>query len=181
MFTTFSMKFFCLSLVYIFSFAQLQAQIAPTKTGSLIIQSEAQHVLDFHNKIRKEVGSPPLEWSSELSAFAQEWANHLSANCKMEHRPENGKWMRKYGENIFWGMGREYSGVDASKSWFEEINNYKYEEINSSNWASTGHYTQMVWKKTTKIGMGIAKCPNGGIIIVANYDPPGNYMGEKPY
>jgi pathogenesis-related protein 1 len=39
----------------------------------------------------------------------------------------------------------------------------------------------MVWKETTHVGMGIAICKNGGMIIVANYNPAGNYIGEKPY
>jgi len=39
----------------------------------------------------------------------------------------------------------------------------------------------MFWRNTKKVGWGVAKCKNGSYIIVANYDPPGNYMGEKAY
>jgi hypothetical protein len=39
----------------------------------------------------------------------------------------------------------------------------------------------MVWKNTTHVGVGIGVCKSGEILIVANYNPPGNYMGEKPY
>ena len=51
----------------------------------------------------------------------------------------------------------------------------------------TGHFTQVVWKNTTKVGFGygIAKEKYQGwdmikTIVVANYGPPGNYMGDFP-
>jgi uncharacterized protein YkwD len=158
------------------------SQTVPGVTGSKISKSEAQLALDHHNKVRTDVGAPALQWSAELSKFAQEWADHLASdNCNMEHRPRSGQWTQKYGENIFWGSGSSYTPLDASKSWYDEIKDYTYGPVSGSNWYKTGHYTQMVWKNTTKVGIGVAKCSDGGIIIVANYDPPGNYMGEKPY
>ncbi|MEI6088085.1 MAG: CAP domain-containing protein [Bacteroidota bacterium] len=46
---------------------------------------------------------------------------------------------------------------------------------------TSGHYTQMVWKNTKEVGVGVSTCPNGAIIIVANYFPAGNYMRQFPY
>lgn len=157
------------------------AQVVPEITGSRISQQDAQNALDFHNKVRAEVGCPGLQWSSTLSAYAQEWADKLAKNCKIQHRPIGGIYGRKFGENIFWGGGKDFTGVDASEAWYGEIKQYKYSEINESNWQSTGHYTQMVWSGTTHVGFGVAKCRDGQTIIVANYDPPGNYLGIKPY
>jgi hypothetical protein len=34
---------------------------------------------------------------------------------------------------------------------------------------------------TNEMGLGIATCPTGGVIIVANYNPPGNFVGSYPY
>jgi hypothetical protein len=39
----------------------------------------------------------------------------------------------------------------------------------------------MVWKTTREVGVGVAYCQSGGIIIVASYYPTGNMMGEYPY
>ena len=48
-----------------------------------------------------------------------------------------------------------------------------------------GHYTQMVWKDTTAIGAGKAIIlegeQKGWLVVVCNYDPPGNIAGVKPY
>jgi pathogenesis-related protein 1 len=39
----------------------------------------------------------------------------------------------------------------------------------------------MIWHSTTELGMGQANCAGGGTVVVAEYNPPGNYIGEKPY
>lgn len=88
---------------------------------------------------------------------------------------------REFGENIFMASGSLGTPKEASKEWYNEIKKFKNVILNSSNWYETGHYTQMVWKSTKYVGMRISKCTNGNYIIVANYDPAGNYMGEKAY
>jgi len=166
--------------LYISSFHS-HAQEVPTHTGSAVLQKDAQEALDFHNKVRADVGSPPLQWSTQLARFAQSWASKLAMDCKMDHRPTKGAWAQKYGENIFWGAGEEYTVLHASESWYSEIKDYKYGPIAGKNWYKTGHYSQMVWKNTTHVGMGMAVCGNGTILIVANYNPSGNFIGEEPY
>lgn len=158
------------------------AQTVPSITGSKVTQMEAQTALDFHNKVRADVGTSPLQWSAELAKYAQAWADHLAEEgCDMQHRPYDGEWAQKYGENIFWGSASNFTVLNASESWYDEIKDYKHGVLNESNWYNTGHYTQMVWKNTTHVGIGISRCKDGGIIIVANYNPPGNYMGESAY
>jgi pathogenesis-related protein 1 len=159
----------------------LQAQVVPVVTGSSVMQQEAQVALDFHNRVRSEVGSPSLQWSAELAGYAQSWADHLAKGCKLEHRPNSGPWVQKHGENIFWGAGEDYTLLHASESWFSEIKMFKYGVLTERNWYKTGHYTQMVWRNTTYVGMAKAVCKDGAVLIVANYNPGGNYIGEKPY
>lgn len=155
--------------------------MVPSLSGSKLSQDEAQIALDFHNKVRNDVGSPPLQWSTELAGYAQSWANHLASACKPEHRPKSGPWAQKHGENIFWGGDEPYTALNASENWYSEIKEYKYGAVTNNNWYKTGHYTQMVWKTTTHVGIGKAVCKNGTILIVANYSPSGNYVGEWPY
>jgi len=158
----------------------LQEQTAevPPNTGSSVSQQEAKEALDFHNAKRRDVGAQPLQWSVDLAAGAQKWANHLAADrqCNLEHNAANSN-----GENLFGGSGSGYNALSASQAWYSEIKNFKYGVLTNANWQSAGHYTQMVWGNTTKVGMGRATCSSGAIVIVAEYNPPGNYIGQKPY
>jgi hypothetical protein len=156
--------------------------VVPPVTGSKVTTQQGQAALDFHNKVRKEVNVGNLEWSRELAAYAQLWATKLASDgCKLEHRPSTGKWARIYGENIYFGTAKSLTALDASKAWYGEIKDYNKEKLTMSNFAKVAHYTQMVWRSTTKVGIGQASCPSGATIIVANYSPMGNYMGQKPY
>ena len=172
--------FVCVSLLATWGYTY--GQSVPKETGSKATQAAAQEALDHHNQVRKDVGSPPLAWSPDLAAYAQAWADNLAnnKNCNMEHRPRSGEWTQKHGENIFWGSAN-FSLLSASESWYSEIKDYKHGPISDVNWPVAGHYTQMVWKNTTKLGIGIAHCSSGAVLIVANYDPSGNYWGEKAY
>ncbi len=62
-------------------------------------------------------------------------------------------------------------------SWYGEKAAYNFNEPGFSE--ATGHFTQLVWKGSKKLGCGIAFAnKNTTAIIVANYDPPGNFDGE---
>lgn len=153
--------------------------------GGNLSYEHALEALDFHNQVRAEVGVPPLDWSAELSIYAQDWADHLaySNNCQMEHRPIVSSEQSQIGENIYWGINPKNSNyaLEASELWYSEKESYKGEPVTAENLFSIGHYTQMVWKDTRQLGIGISVCPKGEIIVVANYSPIGNYYGQKPY
>lgn len=159
----------------------VKSQTVPLTTGSKVSQEDAQAALDFHNKVRRDVGVSPLKWDSDLANYAQEWAEYLAVNnnCQLMHREYDRT--KDLGENIFGGGGEEYNALDASQSWYSEINEYTFRVVTHQNYYNTGHYTQMIWKNTKNVGIGIAKCRDGSIIIVANYFPCGNVIGQKPY
>lgn len=156
----------------------------PNTTGSNITQQQALDVLNDHNRVRQEVGVQPLIWNSQLAAYAQQWADHLANNnnCKMKHRTNAGEAGKAYGENLFWGSSSTYyKPLDASTSWYSEKSLFKYQALSNNNWFKAGHYTQMVWRDTKEMGVGVAVCPNGGLIVVANYYPAGNVLTRYPY
>ena len=133
------MKFILLSFLLI-SIHSSYAQESILVTGSKISKPDAIALLAHHNKVRKDVGIQPLIWSSKLSAYAQEWADHLAKdyNCNMAHRKSPGQDGRTYGENIFWGSSAaEFKPVDASEDWYSEIKQYKYRELTEKNWDAT--------------------------------------------
>lgn len=137
-------------------------------------------ITDAHNKYRKKTGVPNLVWSPEIAAYAQKWAEYLKANnrCKMKHRSHAGKKEKPYGENLAWAGGKELGADEVVEMWYEEIKDYNY--ANNSCRAVCGHYTQVVWKTSRKVGCGMTRCGNEEV-WVCNYDPPGNWVGQKPY
>jgi pathogenesis-related protein 1 len=150
-------------------------------TGSALTIQEAQQLLQKHNKARADVGVQPLFWSKKLAAFAQEWANHLAAtSCRIEHRPQEGKWTQIYGENLFIGTSGYYNVTDAVTAWEDEKRQFRKGPLNPSGWYAAAHYTQIVWSNTRNVGCSKADC-TGSIIVVCNYDPPGNILGQPPF
>jgi pathogenesis-related protein 1 len=142
---------------------------------------EVRQLLAAHNTARAEVGTAPLVWSDGLARYAQEWADHLaSTRCGIEHRPSSGKWKREHGENLFMGTAGYYGVSDAVAAWEKEKSAYHGEAIDMSNFYSCGHYTQLIWGNTRSIGCAKAQC-GSNVIIVCNYDPPGNILGRRPH
>ena len=64
----------------------------------------------------------------------------------------------------------------AIDGWANEESDYDYEKRKFSN--EVGHFTQLVWKNTTSVGCGAADCGNNGWLLVCEYWPPGNVIGE---
>jgi pathogenesis-related protein 1 len=175
------LKIFLFSLLFCPTLSFTQSTI--DNTGSKISSKDAGAILDHHNKIRNDLQIPPLSWNAALAAYAQNWADSLatSYSCNLKHRDQGGN-TPGYGENLFGGSSAEsFKPIDASLAWYSEIQQYTYAKLDENNWYNTAHYTQMIWKNTKEVGVGIAACPAGGVIVVANYNPPGNYMGEFPY
>ncbi|MCS6813066.1 MAG: pathogenesis-related family 1 protein [Cyanobacteria bacterium] len=135
--------------------------------------SVAQEMVAAHNRWRSQVGVPPLRWSPQLASYAQDWANQLAARGAFEHRRDS-----PYGENLFWGQGRRWSPTEVVNDWGSEVKDYDY--ATNSCRGVCGHYTQVVWRDTTEVGCGVARSGNQEI-WVCNYNPPGNYLGRKPY
>lgn len=162
--------------------AQDQPPAKAQASGSALTAQEVEELVNFHNKVRKEVGVGPVKWSSSLAKVAQEWADGLAESGQLKHRPRI-KGQPGYGENLAVGP----NVLVAAGLWYGEIKNYQAGTAIPKDFGSfkAGHYTQMVWKKTTEIGAGKAVIKQGRfkgmLVLVCNYNPPGNMPGEKPY
>jgi hypothetical protein len=158
------------------------------KTGSSTVMSDfpdAQSYVDAHNAVRAAVRKPttyagtwapvpPVTWSDKVAASAQQWVNHLrdTMGCGLMHGDSSG-----YGENL--AAGSNLGAQQAVDMWASEIENYTYSPAFKFQ-NDTGHYTQIVWRKTTAIGCASAQC-SGSNVISCRYDPPGNFVGEPAY
>ena len=142
--------------------AGVAAMVAGTQAWAADISGE---VLAAHNALRAKHGVPALSWSPKLAASAQEWAN----GCVFEHSSTNN------GENLAQGTSGAYSPAQFVNDWYGEISGYDFTSNTPSG--DTGHFTQVVWKSTKRVGCGIASC-SGDDLLVCQYSPAGNYDGE---
>jgi pathogenesis-related protein 1 len=142
----------------------------------------------LHNQVRQMVQTatplPALAWDPALAQTAAAWI----AMCRdteapaglIDHNPGRSTGHAFYvGENVF-GAGGSATAQQAVTSWAGEKSNYNY-DTNTCN-GVCGHYTQIVWRTSVKLGCAKGTCagftyPNS---IVCNYGPGGN-SGGKPY
>ncbi|KAL2502302.1 CAP superfamily protein [Forsythia ovata] len=144
--------------------------------SAITTQSDVKQFLASQNAARSALRLAPLVWDARLSSYAEWYANLRRWDCALEH--SNGP----YGENIFWGSGNGWMPANAAMAWVSERRWYNYWSNSCAYGKECGHYTQIVWRDTRKIGCARVICNGGkGVFMICNYDPPGNYIGEKPY
>ena len=71
--------------------------------------------------------------------------------------------------------------------WASEAADYAYATNSCADGKVCGHYTQVVWRDSLRLGCGMVRCDGAGVplgvsqIWVCNCDPPGNVDGLRPY
>ena len=141
--------------------------------------------LDLHNALRASVmpaavpALAPLQWNVDVAATAQAYA----ARCRWTHSGTSG-----LGENLYARSGWSDAETAAAASWSSEAAFYTLATNTCASGRQCGHYTQMVWRSTNTLGCGIQRCSSGSpwgsgawTLVVCNYRPPGNYVGQRPY
>ncbi|KAM5287886.1 GLIPR1-like protein 1 [Ctenodactylus gundi] len=136
--------------------------------------------VEIHNQCRGKVNPPAanmkhMSWDATLAKAAKAWAN----KCKFHHsicsrRPEVcHQGFSSIGENIWLGSLSAFSPKAAITSWYNETAFYNFDTKSCSK--ICGHYTQVVWATSYKVGCGNALCPNlgghGDVLFVCNYGP----------
>jgi len=151
--------------------AKIPAQSLPkcAKPNGLT-RDEIESILTIHNTIRAELNLAALSWDCMLADLAQDWARRGMA----AHHDDT-----TFGESIFVASAANARALAAVDRWMLE----KPAWNNRSGACAPGkvctHYTQIVWKRTARIGCGINRNVSGKwkTILVCNYDPAGNSTG----
>jgi uncharacterized protein YkwD len=126
--------------------------------------------VDAHNRYRAKHCAVALTWSARLADVAQRWANALrDRGCQFGHSGGN------FGENLAAGTKGTLDPASVVKMWYDEIAQYRFPDGGFS--METGHFTQVVWRGTQRVGCGHSQC-KGMDIYVCEYDPPGNWEGQ---
>jgi pathogenesis-related protein 1 len=160
-------------------------QIIPDPVNDPVLTDEEERILMLHNKARAAQGVSPLAWSDALERSALSWADTLvSRTCTLAH---SGK---AYGENIYYS--RKYGAEQKPQKPEEVMDSFLAEEIyydHTTNSCVTGevcgHYTQIMWARTTEVGCAKSLCASDADgrkeIWVCHYSPQGNIEGLRPY
>ncbi|KAB0799987.1 hypothetical protein PPYR_07867 [Photinus pyralis] len=176
-----------------------------------LTDQQRQMILNMHNALRCRVtlGSemrgkqPPaknmrvMTYDRELEFIAQCWANACEGTAlkhdkcrrtrKHEHNGQNLGYINSSVNNINFTLAMQ----QLITHWYDEValfnNQWVYDTRDRG--VKVGHYTQMVWADTHKIGCAAVyytvNKPDGSkwheFLFVCNYGPGGNYLGEAVY
>nr|XP_008162829.1 glioma pathogenesis-related protein 1-like [Chrysemys picta bellii]XP_042716044.1 glioma pathogenesis-related protein 1-like [Chrysemys picta bellii] len=149
--------------------------------------------VNAHNSFRSKVNPPAsnmrhMSWDSALAKSAKAWAKR----CHFDHNGYlkiSGKMHPNFtpvGENIWTGSLRLFSASAAISNWYNEVTDYTFETRYCTRMC--GHYTQVVWARSYKVGCAVQFCPRvtgfdrltNGAHFVCNYAPAGNFP-TQPY
>lgn len=156
----------------------------------------AERMVCAHNIVRDGVDPiaasaiPHLTWDLDLAQVAQNYSDLCNSahnvNRASQYAALGGS--GPVGENI--AAGSMLTDLGALVNWSAESADYNMEPVGSPipGGHIVGHYTQVVWANTAKVGCGVTNCAGGitglnysGNMIVCNYSPAGNFVGQIPY
>ncbi|XP_030278816.1 peptidase inhibitor 16-like [Sparus aurata] len=151
---------------------------------SFLSEEQEELLVELHNYYRGQVSPSasammPLRWDPSLKVIAEGYA----AKCVWNHNPE----LEDTGENLYAGTA-SLDLREALEKWFLEHLDYDFNNNSCDEDKMCGHYTQMVWADTHRVGCAFHLCNNmEGLgwervsFLVCNYYPAGNYEDERPY
>lgn len=119
-------------------------------------------ITNYINQYRKAHDSSPLIYDNDISLFSQTWSNYLLNNNLFQHSGS-----QLYGENLtyFKGYGTDTMTLLklAIDLWYNEISLYDFNNPGFSE--PTGHFTCLIWKSSTKFGLGFSTI--GDTVVVS--------------
>ena len=142
--------------------------------GQDIPPLEMKGMLEAHNECRDSLNLSPLVWSNKLAKKSLKWAKKLKRNnhCLDKHSPD--KDSENIGENIAWTKGYSMSPREVAEYWISEQKYFDFDSrICKEIVDSCGHYTQMIWRNTKKVGCATVQCGDEQV-WVCQYEPAGN-------
>lgn len=150
----------------------------------------ARTILEAHTQEREKMGATNmmhLTWDLDLADLASKHAGL----CIFEH----GNFVMDDGTVLGQNMARgiwapattsnvDYPAEEHVTNWIREKKYFNFDSAKCPDMGLCGHYSQMVWAPTSKIGCAHQFCPNmmpPSDYIVCNYWPFGNENGELAY
>lgn len=140
-------------------------------------------ILGMHNDERKSLGLPLLSWDNALAEDAARYAREMAVTNHFQHSLRSSRSVPS-GENLWMGPRRLYEYDVMIGAFLDEKRLFrrggKLPNISTSGrWQDVGHYTQMIWRGTRKLGCALADGQNYEY-LVCRYFPAGNNFGQGP-
>ena len=154
---------------------------APAAAASNNLASQfPSRILAAHNAVRAQAGVQPLAWDSALGNAAATYAMQLALTNSFHHSDRKAR--AGTGENLWMGTHGAFSYDSMVGTWSSERRYFVpgvFPAVSrSGNWEDVGHYTQMVWPTTTRVGCAVAS--NGANdFLVCRYASAGNVDGRR--
>lgn len=148
-------------------------------TSNTQVQDE---IVNLHNDLRRSVSPSAqdmlrMSWSDDIAASVQAWVD----GCTLAHGPPSSRLLNGYemGENLYYSQSNE-SWTSVINTWHSEVQNYTYPS-GSTNGTDVGHYTQVIWNSSYRVGCAVAACPNNINFYGCQYFRAGNFHPWQPY
>ena len=152
---------------------------APAPASSFASEFPAR-ILAAHNAERARMGMAPLVWDAALGTAAATYAQQMAFTGMFQH--SNRQARRGVGENLWMGTHGAFSPEAMVGGWASEKRYFMPgvfpNNSRSGNWEDVGHYTQMIWPTTTRVGCALASTARVDY-LVCRYATAGNIDGHK--
>lgn len=151
----------------------------PGSAASLIASTFPARILAAHNAERTQAGMPPLSWDPALGNAAALYAQQMAMTGVFAHSDRSAR--RGTGENLWMGTHGAFSVEAMVGGWSSEKRYFKAgifpNNSRTGDWEDVGHYTQMIWPTTQRVGCAIASTPRVDY-LVCRYATAGNIDGR---
>jgi hypothetical protein len=162
-------------------FASTIALIGPASAAAqpLVASLFPARIIAAHNGERAAAGAPALVWDNDLGTAAAAYAQQMAFTGRFEHSDRKAR--HGIGENLWMGTHGAYTIEAMVGAWASE-RRYFYPGIfpnnaRTGNWIDVGHYTQMIWPTTQRVGCALASTARTDY-LVCRYAPAGNIDGR---
>jgi Cysteine-rich secretory protein family len=157
------------------------ACVASVSKAATIRPSEfPERILAAHNVERARAGMPPLVWDNNLGVGAAAYAQQMAFTGVFQH--SNRQARRGIGENLWMGSHGAFSFETMVSGWASEKRFFRPgifpNNSSTGNWEDVGHYTQMIWPATTRVGCALASTVRTDY-LVCRYATAGNIDGRR--
>jgi hypothetical protein len=139
----------------------------------------ARRLLAAHNQARATAGVPTLVWDRELAESAAAYGPTLTQLGRPVHAQRFGRNCPH--ENLLQSTRGGRTPEQMVAYWVSEKRSYVpgiFPNVSrTGQWSDVAHYTQVIWRSTTRVGCAVHSDQNYDWLI-CRYTPPGNIDGR---